>query len=258
MPAVIADHGSVWPQGGWATRCPVADGDGACQEYLPVPAKLLQRLGEDAQLGVAEVDLASDVSNWHVPRPHYGDEKLRGTLRQTGREANTIVSDALRETVNRLCRHAETKCQDLLVLMDAFTGKTRQKLVEQMYAHIYTRDPVEMKRIIEASLHIESKLNSGIQFADWICALVTRVSHFQLVGGSAFDWASQHFRASLADNFTWESKLHLLHRSEIHHRDLFKSTSSRHTPMHPATIGGRIPNHREIYAAAQRRKARTR
>lgn len=187
---------------------------------------------------------------------YYGDEKVRGTLKQTGVESNRIAAQALKQTIDRLCTHADRVNQELLILTDAITDKTRQELVAEMYAHIYGRKRAEMKRIIEAPLHIESKLNSGIQFADWICALVTRASHFQLVEDSAFSWASEHFRSSLSGGFTLESKLHLLHGKEIHHSELFSPTSSRHALRPDTTIGGRIANMHEIYEASQRAKAR--
>jgi len=188
---------------------------------------------------------------------YYGDEKVRGTLKQTGVESNRIAAQALKQTIDRLCTHADRANQELLILTDAITDKTRQELVAETYAHIYGRRRVEMKRIIEAPLHIESKLNSGIQFADWICALVARASHFQLVEGSAFGWASEHFRSSVFGAFTLESKLHLLHGKEIHHSEVLGSTSSRHAPRADETIGSRIPNMHEIYEASHRARART-
>jgi hypothetical protein len=185
---------------------------------------------------------------------YYGDEKQRGTLKQTNRPSAEIMHDALRETINRICTYAESRNDDVLIIADSFTDKTRQELAARMYAHIYTRPQPEMKRIVEAPLHIESKLNSGIQLADWICALLSRASHYQLVAGSEFAWSSTLFRESLSGMFTNESKLHLLYGPEIHHIDILRASSHRQAPMHPATIGGRLPNFNAIYEAAQRRK----
>ncbi|GAA4385588.1 DUF3800 domain-containing protein [Agromyces bauzanensis] len=182
---------------------------------------------------------------------YYGDEKVPGTLKQTGRDSQAIMHDALREMINRLCTHADKANQDLLILMDSFTDKTRQELAARMYAHIYSRRRPEMKRIIEAPLHIESKLNSGIQFADWICALTARASHFQLSPGSEFSWAAGHFRATVAGGFTLESKLHLRFGEDIHNSQLFQRHSARHAPP-PGSVADRVTNMAAIYAAAQR------
>lgn len=186
---------------------------------------------------------------------YYGDEKKRGTLKQTGRTAHDIMHDALRETINRICTHAETANEDVLILMDSFTDKTRQELAAKMYAHIYSRRRTEMKRIIEAPLHIESKLNSGIQMADWICALVSRAAHLQLTQDSEFGWAAEHFRSSVWGMFTHESKLHLLYGSDIHHSDLFKSTSERFRPQRAGTLGAQHPDLQKVYEAALRARS---
>ncbi|ACZ23234.1 hypothetical protein Sked_33390 [Sanguibacter keddieii DSM 10542] len=153
---------------------------------------------------------------------YYGDEKQRGTLAQTGREANVIALDALKQTIDRLCTHADRSDDDLLILMDAITDKTRRELVAKMYAHIYGRDRQEMRRIVEAPLHIESNLNSGVQLADWICALITRSSHYQLVEDSPFGWAPRYFADHLQGMFTYESKLHLLSGPPVHHSSILR------------------------------------
>ena len=188
---------------------------------------------------------------------YYGDEKARGTLKQTGRSATEVMHDALRETINRICTYAESAAEDVLILMDAFTDKTRQELAARQYAHIYSRRRAEMRRIVEAPLHIESKLNSGIQMADWICGLIGRAAHFQLVADSQFYWAPSKFRTSLQNMFTFESKLHLLYGKEIHHIDLFKEESHRHSPMPSNTIGARVENIHAVYAAALRARERS-
>lgn len=183
---------------------------------------------------------------------YYGDEKLRGTLKTTGRTPQAIMHDALRETINRICTYAESRDDDVLILMDSFTDKTRQELAAKTYAHIYSRRRTEMRRIIEAPLHIESKLNSGIQLADWICGLVGRASHFQLVRESGFGWAASHFRVSLQGIFTYESKLHLTYGEDIHHIKLFSDSASRFAPPSDGSIASRVPDLHAIHDAALR------
>ncbi|MGW2092891.1 DUF3800 domain-containing protein [Promicromonospora sukumoe] len=185
---------------------------------------------------------------------YYGDEKARGTLKQTGRDSNTITLDALRETINRLCRYADNADDDLLILMDAITDKSRRELVAKLYAHIYSRPRPEMKRIVEAPLHIESELNSGIQLADWICALLTRASHFQMVKDSTFAWAPEHFRDSMQGMFTYESKLHLWSGPPLHHSEVFKTKPHHSHPLGANSIGDRVTNMRAVYEAAMRQR----
>jgi hypothetical protein len=187
---------------------------------------------------------------------YYGDEKQRGTLKQTERTPQAITKDALKQAIDRICSYAESENQDVLIIVDSITEKTRVELVGDMYAHIYSRRRGEMKRIVEAPLHIESKLNSGVQFADWICALVARATAFQLVEGSQFGWAAQHFRRSLTQAFTYESKIHLLYGGdEIHHSKLFDEVSQRHGRSNPLGLQNRVSvDFSAIYESARRRR----
>lgn len=157
---------------------------------------------------------------------YYGDQKPVGTLKQTGMDSNTITKNALKEAINRLCTHAEREDQDILLIMDAITDKSRREIVAEMYAHIFSRsrdaEHPEMKRIVDAPLHIESSLNASIQFADWICALIGRFSHWQLVPSSPFAWAETHFAETLQQKFTYESKLFLSSGASIHHSELLR------------------------------------
>jgi hypothetical protein len=160
---------------------------------------------------------------------YYGEEKKLGTLKETGIDSVTVMHDALRETINRVCRHAEGRRRDVMILADSFTDKTRQELASRMYAHIYARSGqfAEMRRIVEAPLHIESKLNSGIQLADWIAGLASRASHYQLVQASEFGWASERFAVALGGMFTYESKIRVLEGEDIHHGALLRRRRTR-------------------------------
>ncbi|GAB3400442.1 DUF3800 domain-containing protein [Schumannella luteola] len=184
---------------------------------------------------------------------YYGDEKMRGTLKQTGRTSTDITEHALSEAINRICTHADSVGDDVLILTDSITEKSRIELVAKMYAHIYSRRRAEMKRIVEAPLHVESQLNSGIQMADWICGLIGRLAHFHLLRGSEFEWAT-NLKPAAASLITHESKLHLTHGPELHNAAIFNGSSHRHGSRPANTIAGRIPNLDEIYQAALRSK----
>jgi hypothetical protein len=143
---------------------------------------------------------------------YYGDEKIRGTAKETGKTAEVYTVEALRETINRICRYAAQKDEQVLIFMDDFTEKSRRELVAQMYGHIYERTKTyeEMKRIVEPPLHIDSKVNSSVQFADWVCGLVGRAADYQLIDGSSFAWVKERFGNELKGKFTYESKIRLL------------------------------------------------
>lgn len=184
---------------------------------------------------------------------YYGDEKPRGTVKQTGQSSDERTVEALRESINRLCTYAKRQDEELLLIMDSITEKNRQELVARMYAHIFSRSRDgahdEMRRIIEAPLHIESKLNVGVQFADWICALMSRMTHWQLVEDSEFGWGSERFGEVLEGMFTYESKVHLLVGGDIYNDSVLRRGERGYRP---GSVGNRARIPVGFYSALRR------
>lgn len=147
---------------------------------------------------------------------YYADEKPIGTPAQIRFEPEERESAAMRESLNRLCSHAETQDRDLMVLIDQINESQRAKRLPNMYGHILSRaaDREEMKRIVEPPMHVDSMLSANIQFADWIAAAITRAIEFQLLEDSAYAWVTSELKP-LREKwpFTHESKLHLHLRS---------------------------------------------
>lgn len=181
---------------------------------------------------------------------YFGYEKPVGTVKETGMSSRDIVEKALRETINRISRHADGEQSDVLIIADAITDKTRREIASQMYAHIYSRSSSfpEMRRAVEVPLHIESKLNSNVQFADWTCALVARASHYQLVRGSQFEWAPRLFGAHVRGHFTYESVIHT-HAvgDKIMNSALFNASRPRFPVVRPGTLGASNPKLAAFY-----------
>lgn len=181
---------------------------------------------------------------------YYGDEKALGTVKQTGVTSAEVAQAAFQEAINRIGRHANQRDQDVLIIADSITDKTRRELAAQMYAHIYSRSRtnIEMRRIVEVPLHIESKLNTNIQFADWVCGAISRASHYQLVRDSQFAWASRQLGEHVRGHFTYESKLHTrTNETEIHHSGLFNSERARFPSTPPGSIGNSNPQIQAFY-----------
>lgn len=181
---------------------------------------------------------------------YYGDEKLVGTVKQTDTTSAETAQAALKESINRICRHAHVANQDVLIIADSITDKTRREMAAQMYAHIYSRSTthIEMRRIVEVPLHIESKLNTNIQFADWICAAISRASHYQLARDSEFAWAAKLFGDDFHGHFTHESKLHTrVNEAEVHHSELFQETRPRFPQHNLRAIGSQHPQLQKFY-----------
>lgn len=188
---------------------------------------------------------------------YYADEKPVGTPGQTRLDVEQRETAAMRETLNRLCRHADSQDSNLMVLIDQINESQRTKRLPNMYGHILSRaaERQEMLRVVEPPMHVDSILSANIQFADWIAAAVSRAVDFQLIEESLYSWVPSQFGA-LRGAFTLESKLHLHQRSID---DLLHSAIvSNARPLYAAVQGQRVSNTvspdvlRRIYGAAQR------
>lgn len=181
---------------------------------------------------------------------YYGDEKPRGTFKQTQKTSEDYTVDALRETINRICRYAEHKGEEVVILMDDFTEKSRRELVAQMYGHIYARTKTydEMRLIVEPPLHVDSKVNSSVQFADWVCGLVGRAADYQLIADSSFTWVEEKFSAKLTGSFTYESKIRLLGTErDIHNSEVLRDPRVLMPTRQIGSVGYRHPELAGLY-----------
>lgn len=163
---------------------------------------------------------------------YYADEKPIGSPKETNCGPAEVLErekNAMKEALNRIARHADKQDEFVMVMMDQINEKARKQRLADMSAHIYGRAMTfeEMRRILEPPMHIDSKLSSNIQFADWVCALVKRAIEYQLVEDSRYGWIPRADQlVSAWGAFTFNSKLHLceratgdLHHSEIMNRD---------------------------------------
>ena len=171
---------------------------------------------------------------------YYADEKPRGTPKQVNLDVEKTEYDALTETLNRLCRHADNQDQQLLILMDQVNEKTRKERLSRMYAHTFSRTATnpEMRRLIEPPMHMDSHLSANIQFADWVAAAVSRAVNNQLIRASKFDWVPAELRSSFRRRITNDSKIRLWRRDaqDIYHIHLF----DKKRPLHEGPGGYRI------------------
>jgi hypothetical protein len=200
---------------------------------------------------------------------YYVDEKPIGTPHQTRLERPEQVereAAAMRETLNRVARHAQRCKSNVMVMLDQVTEKTRAERLPVMYGHVFGRaaDFPEMRRIIEPPMHVDSALSSNIQFADWIAAGITRALDYQLLDPSPYGWVTtsgtmSHFRDD--DTFTYESKAHLHQRAitDLHRATIFRPTRRLYPKPSGQLLGERVDpsaaaRMRGIAEAAQRRR----
>ena len=105
-----------------------------------------------------------------------------------------------------------------------------------------TADPDhgEMRRLIESTMHVDSKLSANVQFADWVAAAVRRVFEYQLIEDSPFNWVPTAFGDLTRSKLTIESKLYFSHSRggvrELHNSDIF----ARERPALAMSISQRL------------------
>lgn len=171
---------------------------------------------------------------------YYVDEKPLGTPRQTQLDTGAREAMAMKETLNRLARHAETHHKHLLVMMDQVNEKQRIERMPTMYAHMFSRSGEfeEMKRIVEPPMHLDSAVSSNIQFADWVAACISRSVEYQLIERSDFEWIVGNAVDAVRGSFTHESKVHLWNKGtdDIHHSNVF----NRERSLFPKANGQRL------------------
>ncbi|MDR6972388.1 DUF3800 domain-containing protein [Leifsonia shinshuensis] len=190
---------------------------------------------------------------------YYADEKPLGTPKQTGLVVTDRETAAMREALNRIARHADSRASNVMVMIDQINEKTRAERLPAMYGHILGRggDFPEMRRIIEPPMHVDSVLSSNIQFADWVAACAGRAIDYQLIKGSPYQWVTdRRSLPALRGAFTHESKLHLWRRAvpDLNHSEILRPERT----VHPRPAGSLIADGvdpailRKIRAAAER------
>jgi len=142
----------------------------------------------------------------------YGEVKPIGTEKMTGESASARTTQVLTEVVRRLCRYADGLDKHLTVLLDQGGPMPREEAITSMASFIYSSDHPSMKRIIEVPMQLESHRYGAMQFADWICAIATRASHFHLSDSDEFSWAPPAFRQIVGRRATPDSRIWLSSR----------------------------------------------
>lgn len=190
---------------------------------------------------------------------YYADEKPLGTPAQTNLNTVDRETAAMRESLNRIARHADSRNSNVMVMIDQINERQRSERLPKMYSHILGRasDHPEMMRIIEPPMHVDSVLSANIQFADWLAACVTRAIEYHTIADSPYGWiAASDAVDAVRGAFTHESKLHLSNRavSDLNHSEVFR----KDRPLHPVATGQMLGSHidptvfRRIKAAAER------
>lgn len=124
-----------------------------------------------------------------------GQLKPVGSPAETGESTLDRSAHVLRQVIKELADYADKNDEDILIFLDAVDSKARVEALSVSASFIYASSSANsVKRVLEAPMQLESHLYGTTQFADWICALLSRVSHYHLTDTDEFSWAPKLLR----------------------------------------------------------------
>ncbi|WP_176491638.1 DUF3800 domain-containing protein [Curtobacterium sp. 'Ferrero'] len=124
----------------------------------------------------------------------YGQVKPVGSAKETGESSADRSAHMLRQVILRLSKYADDRDEGIMIFLDAVDTEPRLAAVSATASFIYSGRPEHVKRVMEVPMQLESHFYGTTQYADWICAMLARSSHFHFVKGSEFGWSTELFR----------------------------------------------------------------
>lgn len=126
----------------------------------------------------------------------YGQEKPRGTNCETGESESSRYEHAMKQTIQRI-NWTLPQDEHHLMVLDKQGPRERMEIFASTAAFMFSNQ--DASKLLEPPLEVESHLYQTVQCADWICALLGRISAFKYDPEfSEFDWSIKYFGARLA------------------------------------------------------------
>lgn len=148
----------------------------------------------------------------------YGEEKPRGDCTALHKSTLHSYTHVLKQLITRIQGTLPEKEQFLLIL-DEQGGNAHLKIFAETAAFMFSND--NATRLIEPPMEAKSHLYQTIQCADWICALLGRISAYRLDPDfQEFNWAPHFFGKRLTTLTTHNSKI----RTLPEHQDIYPDT----------------------------------
>lgn len=76
-----------------------------------------------------------------------------------------------------------------MVLLDRGGPMPREEAITSMASFIYSSEERSVKRIVEVPVELESHRYGSMQYADWICSILSRASHYHFSDSTEFAWS---------------------------------------------------------------------
>lgn len=135
----------------------------------------------------------------------YGQEKPRGSNEITGENESSRYDHAIKQLIQRV-NWTLPEGQHHLMILDRQGPKERMKIFASSAAFMFSHQDAD--KLLEPPLEVESHLYQTVQCADWICALLSRISAFKYDPEfSEFEWAIKYFGNRLAHTSSPHSKI---------------------------------------------------
>ncbi|MDY2669804.1 DUF3800 domain-containing protein [Schaalia hyovaginalis] len=196
------------------------------------------------------VDFISDLADYMARLGgkifFYGEEKPAGTEKETGQSAADRTRAVLTESVRRLCRYADLRGENLTIFLDKGGPMPREEAITSLAQFIYASPDPPMKRIVEVPMELESHRYGAVQFADWMCAIASRATHFHFSDSDEFSWAPNVFGAVFNERALDESRIWLpsqerpVRAKAIKHTRKWRTSESASAIHHGAHMTQRI------------------
>lgn len=117
----------------------------------------------------------------------YGCEKEHGeTPQETSTQRSTHM---LINSVRNLAGIAQEKDERIMIFLDAVDTTPRLEAVSALGGFIYKASEDKLRRVVEVPMQLESKHYGNVQFADWVCGLLGRVTDYHLAERANAAWS---------------------------------------------------------------------
>lgn len=135
----------------------------------------------------------------------YGQEKPRGDASEIQETNAERYDHAMKQLIRRI--HCDLPDdENLMLILDKQGDKERLEVFAGAASFMFSND--DASRLLEPPLEVESHLYQTVQCADWICALLGRVSAYKFDPDfEDFKWAPKYFGDRLAKISTPNSKV---------------------------------------------------
>lgn len=135
----------------------------------------------------------------------YGQEKPRGMNEETGEDEPSRYEHAMKQLIQRV-NWSLPENQRHLMILDKQGPKERMEIFAYSAAFMFSNQHAD--KLLEPPLEVESHLYQTVQCADWICALLGRITAYKYDPEfKEFDWAIRYFGNRLAHASSPHSKI---------------------------------------------------